>query len=406
MKGNKALLIAGVRTPIGSFGRSLSELTVDQLAEHAVRHAINRSGLEAGQFDGFILGHAFQSGFTPNTARFVWNNARLPASTWAYTVQDQCGSGMKAVNLAMDEIGLGHGDLYLAGGAESMSTVPYMVHGQMRFKSWLAKKLPKFFPKIGPRLMLGGLAHDGMAPLNLIKDTKTVAMAHTAQRLADNYGISRAEMDAYALRSQELAAVAVKSGRFNEEIAPVLTRRGAFAVDEHPRSTSKEALAGLKPVLKTRDVTAGNASGLNDGACALVLASEAKAAALGLKPMAVLVDHVLVGLDPEQMGLGPVYAVRKLLARNGLQVSDIGYFELNEAFAAQYLACEKLLGLDRNKVNLNGGAIALGHPIAMSGARVILTAAVQMQKLGVKYAVATLCVGGGMGIATLLMLPS
>lgn len=406
MKGNKALLIAGVRTPIGSFGRSLSEHTVDQLAEHVVRHAINRSGLTAGQFDGFILGHAFQSGFTPNTARFVWNNAKLPASTWAYTVQDQCGSGMKAVNLAMDEIALGHGELYLAGGAESMSTVPYMVHGNMRFKSFMAKKLPKFFPKIGPRLMLGGLAQDGMAPLSLLKDTKTVAMAHTAQRLADNYGITREEMDAYALRSQELAAKSVKSGRFAEEIAAVLTRRGTFTRDEHPRSTSMEALTGLKPVLKTRDITAGNASGINDGACVLALASESKAADLGLKPMAVLVDHVLVGLDPEQMGLGPVFAIRKLLARNGLTVNDIGYFELNEAFAAQYLACEKLLGLDRSKVNLNGGAIALGHPIAMSGARVILTAAIQMQKLGVKYAVASLCVGGGMGIATLLQLPS
>ncbi|MBY0548792.1 MAG: thiolase family protein [Candidatus Obscuribacterales bacterium] len=406
MKGNKALLIAGVRTPIGSFGRSLSEHTVDQLAEHSVRHAINRSGLTAGQFDGFILGHAFQSGFTPNTARFVWNNANLPASTWAYTVQDQCGSGMKAVNLAMDEIALGHGDLYLAGGAESMSTVPYMVHGQMRFKSWLAKKLPKFFPKIGPRLMLGGLAQDGMAPLNLIKDTRTVAMAQTAQRLADNYGISREDMDAYALRSQDLAAKAVKSGRFATEIAAVLTKRGPFTTDENPRSSSAEGLKGLKPVLKTRDITAGNASGINDGACVLALASEAKVAELGVKPMAVLVDHVLVGLDPEQMGLGPVFAIRKLLARNGLTVNDIGYFELNEAFAAQYLACEKLLGLDRNKVNLNGGAIALGHPIAMSGARVILTAAIQMQLLGVKYAVASLCVGGGMGIATLLQLPS
>lgn len=403
---SKALLIAGARTPIGSFGRSLSELTVDQLGEHVVRHAIARSGLEAGQFDGFVLGHAFQSGFTPNTARFIWNNAKLPASTWAYTIQDQCGSGMKAVNLVMDEIALGRGDLFLAGGAESMSTVPYMVHGSLRFKSWFAKKLPKLFPKIGPRLMTGGLLQDGMAPLSLVKDTKTVAMAHTAQRLADTYGIKRSEMDEFALRSQQLAAAAVKSGRFNQEIAPVLTRRGVFAVDEHPRQTSLEALAGLKPVLKTRDVTAGNASGINDGACVLVVASEAKANALGLQPMAELVDHVLVGLDPEQMGLGPVFAIQKLLARNGLSVSDIGYFELNEAFASQYLACEKLLKLDRSKVNVNGGAIALGHPIAMSGARVILTAAVQMRLLGVQYAVASLCVGGGMGVATLLKLPA
>ncbi len=405
MKGDKALLIGGVRTPIGSFGRSLSEHTVDKLGELVVNQLLARTGLQAGQIDGFILGHAFQSGYTPNTGRFLWNNAGFAPSAWGYTVQDQCGSGMKSVNNMMDEINLGRADLGIAGGAESMSTIPYMVDGKMRFKSTLAKKLPKFFPKIGPRLMLG-LADDGMAPLALLKDTKTVAMAHTAQRLADSYGISRSEMDAYSLRSQLLAAAAVKSGRFNEEIVPVLTSRGAFTTDEHPRNTSAEALAGLKPVMKTRDITPGNASGINDGACVLLVASQSKADALGLKPLAVLVDHALVGLDPEQMGLGPVFAIRKLLARNGLSVSDIGYFEVNEAFAAQYLACEKLLGLDRNKVNLNGGAIALGHPIAMSGARVILTAALQMQKLGVKYAVASLCVGGGMGIATLLELPS
>lgn len=401
MKANRAFLIAGARTPIGSFGRSLKDVKIDKLAEHAVIHAMQRANVSPAQVDGFILGHAFQNGFTPNTARFTWLNAGLPASTHAYTVQNQCGSGMKAINLAMDEIFLGRGDVYVAGGAESMSTIPYLVDGSLRFNSTLAKWLPKFFPKIGPRLRFAGLVQDGMAPLSLIKDTRTVAMAHTAQRLADTYGISRPEMDSFALQSQARAAAALAAGRFNSEIVPILTRRGPFSQDEHPRQTSPEALAGLNPVLKTRDITAGNASGINDGACALVIASEKYTREHGLTPMVELVDHVLVGLDPEQMGLGPYYAVSKLLERNGLSAKDIGLFELNEAFAAQYLACEKLLGLDRAKVNVNGGAIALGHPIAMSGARVSFTLAYEMLNRDVEYGIATLCIGAGMGIATL-----
>lgn len=397
----KVVLVDGCRTPIGQHGRSLAEITVDKLAEHVILQSIDRVGVSPAAFDGFILGHAFQSGYTPNTARFTWLNAGLPASVRAYTLQIQCGSGMKAVNNAMDEILLGRGSLFLAGGAESMSTIPYIYSGALRFKSALAKRLPKFFPKVGPRLTLG-ILDDGMAPLGLIKDTRTVAMAHTAQRVADNYGISRAEMDAYALRSQELAAAAIKSGRFAREIAPVLTRRGTFAVDEHPRSTSVEKLAKLSPVLKTRDITPGNASGINDGACTLVVASEARAAELGLPKLAYLVDHVTAALDPEQMGLGPVYAIEELLKRNGLSVKDIDLFEVNEAFASQYLGCEKLLGLDRQKVNVNGGAIALGHPIAMSGARVILTLAHELKLRGLKRGIASLCIGGGMGVATLV----
>lgn len=405
MKDNKAFLIAGVRTPIGSFGKSLKSVKVDKLAEHVAGHAMTRAGVNPSQVDGFILGHAFQSGFTPNTARFSWLNAGFPASTAAFTVQNQCGSGMKAVNLAMDEIFLGRGDLYVAGGAESMSTIPYMFDGALRFNSWLADRLPKYFPKVGPRLTPFCLLQDGMAPLSLIKDTKTVAMAHTAQRLADNYGITRQQLDEYALRSQSLASKAVKSGRFSREIVPILTSRGDFALDEHPRGNSTLAdLARLSPVLKTRDITAGNASGINDGACALVVASEAFVKRNGLTPMVELVDHALVGVDPEQMGLGPVYAIRKLLERNQLSLSDIGLFEVNEAFAAQYLACEKLLGLDREKVNVNGGAIAMGHPIAMSGARVLYTLAWEMQLRGVEYGIASLCIGGGMGVATLVRL--
>ncbi|MBY0359566.1 MAG: thiolase family protein [Candidatus Obscuribacterales bacterium] len=400
MNGNKVFLIDGARTPFASFGRSLKDVTVDKLAAHAAQHAMARAGVNPGQVDGFILGHAFQSGMTPNTARFAWLNAGLPASASAYTIQNQCGSGMKAINEAMDKIALGHGDIYVAGGAESMSTVPYIYDGSLRFNSWLAKKLPKFFPKMGPRLTLG-LLQDGMAPLHLIKDTRTVAMAHTAQRLADNYGISREAMDEYALRSQQLAAQAIASGRLAREIVPFLTKRGVFSQDEHPRQTSAKDLAALKPVMKTKDITPGNASGINDGACCVVLASETSTIQLGLKPMVELVDHVLLGIDPEQMGLGPYYAVQKLLERNGLSAADIGLFEVNEAFAAQYLACEKLLGLDRAKVNVNGGAIALGHPIAASGARVSYSVSHEMVLRGVEFGIATLCIGGGLAIATL-----
>lgn len=401
MTSNKALLIDGVRTPVASYGRSLADVTVDMLAEHTLLQLFNRSKLDPSNCDGFILGHAFQSGLTPNTARFTWLNAGLPASVYGYTIQIQCGSGMKAVNNAMDSIAAGHGDFYIAGGAESMSTIPYIAPANLRFKSRVNSALSRWLPKIGPRLQIG-LVDDGLAPLALVKDTRTVAMAHTAQRLADQYGISRADMDAFALLSQERAAKAISSGRFDREISPVLTSRGVFARDEHPRATSAAALAKLKATLGTRDITAGNASGINDGACLLAVASEAKASKLGLTPLATLVDHATVALDPEQMGLGPVFAVNKLLARNGLTLEQIDLIELNEAFAAQYLACEKLLGLDRSKVNVNGGAVALGHPIAMSGARVILTLAHELKARGLKRGIATLCVGGGMGVATLI----
>lgn len=397
----KALLIDGVRTPIGSYGRSLKDVPVEKLADHVVRQLINRTNIDPSQFDGFILGHAFQSGLTPNTARFVWTRAGLPANVPGYTLQIQCGSGMKSVNNAMDEIMLGRGELYLAGGAESMSTIPYIAPGHLRFNSKLNSMLSRWLPKIGPRLHVG-LVDDGMAPLPLVKDTQTVAMAHTAQRIADQNGITRAQMDEFALLSQERAAAAINSGRFDREITPVLTNRGTFARDEHPRKTSAESLTKLKGTLGTRDITAGNASGINDGACVLALASEEKVAQMGVTPLAVLVDHVTVALDHEQMGLGPVFAIRKLLERNGLTLADIDLFELNEAFAAQYLACEKLLGLDRSKTNLNGGAVALGHPIAMSGARVILTLAHELKARGLKRGIATLCVGGGMGVATLV----
>jgi len=400
----KVFLVSGSRTPIGSFGKSLRTVHVDKLASHSMTHAIRRAGIDAGRLDGVILGHGYQTSYTPNTARVASLAANIPATVPGLTVQRQCGSGMEAINLASEKIMLGKADLMLAGGAESMSTIPYLIPGDLRWTGLIAKYVK--MARLGPRPTPFVLADNGLAPLKLINDTKTVAMAKTAQRLAETYDISREAADEYALRSQLRANEAITSGRFDIEIDPIsVGSRGFFSRDEHARKTSKEALAKLGPVLGTRQVTAGNSSGINDGACAVILASENAVNELGLEPLAVIVDHAVAGVDPEQMGLGPVAAITKLLNENGLTLADIDLIELNEAFAAQYLACEKLLGLDRDKVNVNGGAIALGHPIGMSGARLPLTLAYELKKRGLKRGIASLCIGGGMGIATLIELP-
>ncbi len=392
-------LLGGSRTPIGTFGRTMRKVGVDILAQHAMINAIRRSGIASHHLDGIVLGHGYQSAYTPNTARFAALNAGFPASIPSMTVQRQCGSGMEAVIIVGKDIALSKGDVYLAGGVESMSTVPYLLPGSLRFEGFLSR-----YFKFGPRPVLGKLADDGLVPTKLLFDMKTTHMAGTAQRLADTYGISRQESDEFALRSHSLALAANKSGRFQLEIDPIeIPGKGLFAVDEHPRqSTTYEKLSQLKPVLKTRSITAGNSSGINDGACALVLSSRSKAADLGIEPLAYIVDSCLVGLDPEQMGLGPVAAIEGLLMSNGLSLDDIDLFEINEAFAVQYLACEKLLGLDREKVNVNGGAIALGHPIGMSGARLILTLAHELRLRKARRGIASLCIGGGMGLATLI----
>lgn len=401
----KVWLVSGSRTPIGSFGKSLRGLTVEKLASHSMKHALRRAGLNANSLNDVIFGHGYQTSYTLNTARVAAMEAGVPDSVPAMTVQRQCGSGMESTNLGMDKIQLGRADLVLVGGAESMSTVPYLIPGVNRWKGFFAKRLSKVV-RLGPLPSVFRLADNGLAPTKLIWDMKSVYMAGTAQRIADTYGITREAADEYSLRSQELANKAVKSGRFDVEIDPIeIPGRGFFARDEHPRATSKEKLAALPTVLKTRSVTAGNSSGINDGACALVLASDEKVQELNLTPLAELVDYAVAGIDHEQMGLGPVVAINKLLAQNNMSLADIDLIEINEAFAAQYLGCEKLLGLDRSKVNVNGGAIAMGHPIGMSGARVILTLAHELKLKGLKRGIAALCIGGGMGIATLIEMP-
>ena len=409
-----AWLISGVRTPIGSFGKSLRSTTVDKLAAHVIKGVLRRSHVNPSMLDAVIMGHGYQSSYTPNTGRVSAQLAGVPDSVPAVTVQRQCGSGMEAANNAAEKIWLGKADLVLAVGAESMSTIPYQMPGDLRWNGPVVKWFSKWIKPQGPRPVIG-LADNGLAPLKLIWDMKTVYMSGTAQRLANTYQIARADADAYAFRSQELAHRAITSGRFDVEIEPIETGRGYFSRDEHargvkseqnPGGTTLEKLNSLGGVLKTQDITAGNSSGINDGACALMIASDEKVAELGVEPLALLVDHAVAGVDHEQMGIGPVEAINKLLAANNLTVADIDLIEINEAFAAQYLACEKLLGLDRNKVNVNGGAIALGHPIGMSGARVLLTLAHELKRQGKKRGIAALCIGGGMGIATLIENPS
>jgi acetyl-CoA C-acetyltransferase len=376
-------------------------MNVDQLAGHSMTQAIRRADIDSSAYDGIILGHGYQTSYTPNTARFAALKAGLPASIPAMTVQRQCGSGMESVHLAANEIRLGNSQLMLAGGVESMSTIPYMLPGELRWNGPIAKNMK--IVKLGPRPIVFALADNGLAPTALIWDMSSVYMSGTAQRLADTYGISREAADIYALRSQELANKAVQSGRFDIEIDPIqVPGKGFFKRDEHPRQTSAEKLAALPPVLKTRQITAGNSSGINDGACMLVLSSDEEQKRSGATPLAALIDECVAGVDPEQMGLGPVAAINKLLEKNKLTLKDIDLIEINEAFAAQYLACEKLLGLDREKVNVNGGAIALGHPIGMSGARLMLTLAYELKQRKLKRGIAALCIGGGMGIASLL----
>ncbi len=397
----RVFLVSGSRTPIGKFGGSLSRIAVDQLAAHTMTNALRRADINSGLLGGVILGHGYQTPFTPNTARVAAQKAGISNTVPAVTVQRQCGSGMEAVQLASEKIALGKAQFMLAGGAESMSTIPYVLPGSLRWDGRMSKIFS--WTKFGPYPTFFAMADNGIAPAALRKDTKTVFMAQTAQRLANTYGISREDADAYAFRSQQLAAKAIASGRFALEIDPIATSRGFFVHDEHPfKKTSMEGLAKLKGVYGQHSITAGNTSGINDAACSLILASEDAVASHNLQPLSEIKDWCVVGMDPEQMGAGPVPAIEKLLSDNNMTLADIDLIEINEAFAAQTLACVKLLGIDMNKLNVNGGAIALGHPIGMSGARIVLSLSIELARRNLKRGIAALCVGGGMGIATLV----
>jgi acetyl-CoA C-acetyltransferase len=381
-------LLGAVRTPIGRFGGGLSGLTPAQLGGLAAKEGLARSGFLPAEVDEVVFGCARQAGGGPNVARQVAWRAGLPQEVPAYTVNMACGSGLKAIELGFRAIRHGDASVVLAGGTESMSRVPYLLPGA------------RWGLRMGHETLVDGMYQDGfLCPLS------EMVMGETAERLAETYGIGRDEQDAFALRSQERAALASKERRFEREIVKVLApgRKGDVEVgqDEHPRpETTLASLAKLPPVFKENGaVTAGNSSGITDGAAAVVLASAERVSQGVEGPKVRLLDVAAAGVDPHIMGIGVVPAVKRLLERLACRLEDFDLVELNEAFAAQVLACDRELGLDHSRLNVNGGAIALGHPIGATGARVVVTLIHEMARRKARRGMATLCISGGMGLA-------
>jgi len=389
--GQDVVILGGARTPMAEYVGAFRDVSALELGAHAARAALERTGTQADWVDHVVMGNALQtSGDAIYGARHVGLKAGVPVETPALTVNRLCGSGIQSVVSAAQMIRLGESRLALAGGMENMTQAPHVIRGA----------------RSGLRLGEGKLEDSLMVAL---LDTHCgLYMAQTSDRLAREHGISREDMDAYALRSQRSAAAAVERGVLGEEIVPVDVTVGRKTVrverDDHLRpETTAEGLAALKPAFgKDGLVTAGNASGIVDGAAALVVASREEASRRGLKPLASIVAWAVAGVPPEIMGIGPVPASRKALAAAGLSLKDIDLVEVNEAFAGQYLAVEKELGLEREKTNVNGGAIALGHPLAATGTRLLLTLALELRRRGKRHGLATACIGGGQGIAMIL----
>ncbi len=384
-------ILSAARTPIGKFGGSFASLSAADLAEVAAKAALERSGLPPAAVDETIFGHARQAGGGPNTARQVSHRAGVPDSVPAYTVNKACASSLKALTLGALSIAAGENDVVLTGGTECMSATPYLL---LR---------ARFGHRMGHGEIVDAMYRDGfLCPMC------GQLMGETAENLVREYAILREEQDAYAAESQRRAAAAIESGRFADEIAPVeiAGKKGSVEVsrDEHARpETTAEGLAKLPPVFdpEAGTVHAGNSSGITDGAAALVLATEEGAKKAGVEPLARLTAWTSAGVEPARMGIGPVPAIRALLAKTGSKLADIELIELNEAFAAQVIACARELPLDLSCVNVNGGAIALGHPIGATGARIATTLLYEMKKRNVRSGIATLCVSGGMGMAVL-----
>ncbi|WP_203462152.1 acetyl-CoA C-acetyltransferase [Enterobacter cloacae] len=384
------MIVGATRTPIGSFRGSLSPLSAVELGTVAVRRLLEESSLSAGDTDELIFGQVLTAGCGQNPARQTAIAAGLPVSTPATTVNLVCGAGLKAVQLAAQAIRCGDAEVVIAGGQESMSNAPYLLDGA----------------RSGLRFGHTGL-QDSMIVDGLWDAFNDYHMGITAENVARQYGISREQQDAFAAGSQQKAASAIESARFEAEITPVTVKQGkkpplVIRHDEQPRpGTTAEQLAQLRPAFRQEDgtVTAGNASTLNDGAAAVLLMSEEKARASGLPVQGRIVSYAVTGVDPSVMGIGPVSACQTALARAGWTLDEVDLIEANEAFAAQALAVGKLLGWDARKVNVNGGAIALGHPIGASGCRILVTLLHEMQRRDAKKGLVTLCVGGGQGIA-------
>jgi len=384
----RAVVVSAVRTPIGRHGGALSGVRPDDLAAIAIQAAVERAGVNPGSIDDVYLGCANQAGEdNRNVARMAALLAGLPDSVPGVTLNRLCASGLSAVVSGCHAIVSGDAEVVIAGGVESMSRAP-LVMGKPE-AAFLRGNRTVWDTTLGWRFP--NLRLEEMFPLE--------SMGETGENVAERWGISREDQDAFALRSQQRWAAASEAGRFADELVPV----GEVVVDEHPRpQTTAHALAGLKPAFREDGtVTAGNASGINDGAAALVLTSEERARELGLEPLGIFVAASAVGVDPRVMGIGPVPAVRKLLKRTGVAVDQIDLVELNEAFASQSLAVVRELGLDEECVNVNGGAIALGHPLGMSGARLVVSLLHELRRREGRYGLATLCVGVGQGVAAL-----
>jgi acetyl-CoA C-acetyltransferase len=389
---NDVYILAAVRTPIGKFGGSLASLSAVDMGVVAAKTALERAGVQPQQVEETIFGNARQAGGGPNPARQISIRSGIPQEVPAYTVNKACASGIKSIALAFQEIATGNLDCVLAGGTESMSRLPYYLEGA------------RWGYRLGNQELVDGMYRDGFfCPM------AKMLMGETAEILAEQYKITRDEQDQFALTSQQRAAAAQSSGRFDAEIAPVTIegKKGTtvFSRDEHlfldaTLAGAMEKMAKLAPVFsKAGTITAGNSSGITDGAAAAVLASEKFVRDNNLKALARILAVTSVGVDPRLMGIGPVPAIRKLEQKHGLKLSDFDLIELNEAFAAQVLACDRELHFDREKLNVNGGAIALGHPIGCTGTRITVTLLHEMMKRKARSGLGTLCVSGGMGMA-------
>ncbi|GAA0078865.1 acetyl-CoA C-acetyltransferase [Clostridium sp. CTA-5] len=388
----EVVIVSAVRTALGSFGGSLKTVPAVDLGATVIKEAVKRAGVKAELVEEVIMGNVIQAGLGQNPARQSAVKAGLPVEIPAMTINKVCGSGLRAVGLAAQMIKAGDADVIIAGGMENMSAAPYVLPGA------------RWGQRMGDAKMVDTMIKDG-----LWDAFNNYHMGVTAENIAKQWGLTREEQDAFSASSQQKAQKAIESGRFKDEIVPVMIpqRKGepkVFDTDEFPRfGTTTESLAKLKPAfLKDGTVTAGNASGINDGAAAFVVMSADKAAELGLKPLAKIVSYGSKGLDPSIMGYGPFHATKKALEVANLTIDDMDLIEANEAFAAQSLAVAKDLKFDMEKVNVNGGAIALGHPVGASGARILVTLLHEMEKRDAKKGLATLCIGGGMGTALIV----
>lgn len=394
MGKTEAVIVSAVRTAIGSFNGSLKDIPATELGAAVIKDALKQAGVKAEQVDEIIMGNVLQAGLGQNPARQAAMKAGIPESASSMTINKVCGSGLKAVHLAAQAIIAGDAEIVVAGGMENMSQAPYLLKGARNGY------------KMGDQKIVDSMISDGLwCAFN------DYHMGMTAENLCTRYDIGRGEQDEFAASSQDKAIRAIEEGKFKDEITPIQIpqRKGdpvIFETDEYPKKgTTAEKLGGLRAAFKKEgSVTAGNASGINDGAAALVVMSRAKAEELGLKPLAVIKANASAGVDPSIMGIGPVPAVKKALEKAGMSLEEMELIEANEAFAAQALAVDRELKFNKEILNVNGGAIALGHPIGASGARILVTLIHEMKRRNAKKGLATLCIGGGQGVATIVEL--